>query len=269
MRNLNRLSSFGLAWLLSAIASGCLGIPDDQDGGPCNEMGQCLPGYECQAGHCVREPDVEVGARRDTEDVASGDEEQTGADRAGADDEEESQTTDDSDPGQRIEPAGPELILNGGFESVDDLTDGGRAGEEYYIDGGWQTFLASANGVCRRDATSPFAGAWSARCDTLEAHDETWRFSLLQSGISVAGGETYVLGFSVRADRSRTILVSLESYHGGVDRGLHTLVVVDADWAGVEFSFEAAASDPDAKLVFMLAGDLGKVWIDQVTLKRR
>ena len=52
MKQLIRLL-LGTTWLL-VIASSCTTPTDEADQAPCNNVGQCLPGWVCAAGRCVQ-----------------------------------------------------------------------------------------------------------------------------------------------------------------------------------------------------------------------
>lgn len=153
-------------------------------------------------------------------------------------------------PFRVLEPTGPELVPNGGFELG--------------VDNAWRFQVTGGTAQIAADASRTAATAPSARIDTQVASGPVVK--LYASPIRVVAGETYTLRFWARASRGQELLVHLYADDCPSRRCLRDVRFwLGKRWKKYEYSFLAPA-DAGAGLNLFVS-EPGSVWIDDVSLR--
>jgi hypothetical protein len=162
---------------------------------------------------------------------------------------------------QRIatgQAADRELMRNGGFES--ELT------------GAWTIWCDTNNGcaaTAERDTKVQHSGAAAARI-TITGAGRKGGIELTQSNRSLEQGKSYSLTFWVRAsDPMEITAVSSKASPNWDNYGLSQTVQLTTQWQSVTLPFEANRTVQDARIQFLFGGVMGRIWIDDVSLKER
>lgn len=170
-----------------------------------------------------------------------------------------------------------ELVQNGGFELPDVVYPPAPSWADHL----WETYFNNMSvdyGRCDVIAVDNPEGAAHIRCAINATSGASWEFSLHQAGVTLTNGRMYDLRFVARADRARTIYVTLVAESGGtvwtVEGNL--AVNLDTSWNTYAYRVTAANIPPgDAgatapgKVSFMLqSGTAGVVEIDDVHVRR-
>jgi hypothetical protein len=94
-----------------------------------------------------------------------------------------------------------------------------------------------------------------------------WHVDFHQRDRALERGKSYVLRFRAKASEPRVI--GLSSQKGVPDwrsYGLSQKVTAGAEWQSYAVTFEARETATDARIQFLLGAQIGRVWIDDVSL---
>ncbi len=151
-----------------------------------------------------------------------------------------------------------ERMQNGGFE--DELA------------GTWSLWCDAQNGCAaqvERDLRTRHSGAAAAHI-TITGAGRTGGIEFTQPRRSLEQGKSYHLTFWTRASHPMELLVISSKASPNWDNyGLSQTVPLTTQWQSVSLSFEAARTVQDARIQFLLGGEAGQVWLDEVSLKER
>lgn len=85
--------------------------------------------------------------------------------------------------------------------------------------------------------------------------DEAWRIQLRSSGVAIRSKERYRLSFRARAEKARTIVVTVSQNRSPWQAvGLFTKVDLTSEWQDYRFEFQGKIDEADALLRFNLGG---------------
>ncbi len=171
-------------------------------------------------------------------------------------------------PAQQIavsQAADRELMQNGGFE--DELM------------GTWSLWCDVKNG-CAATASRDMRGQHNGRAAahiTITGAGRSGGIEFTQSKRSLEQGKSYNLTFWTRAnhsmvranDYSPLRAISSKGSPNWDNYGLSQTVPLTTQWQPVSLTFEANGTVQDARIQFLLGGQTGQVWIDEVSLKER
>lgn len=123
------------------------------------------------------------------------------------------------------------------------------------------------------DCTNSVAGWCSAKLENLTltnadgSSKQDYDVQLVQNGIQVVAGKSYVLSMFVRANAPRIIRIAVMKNSSPWNSwGLYKQILVNAVWQEFALTFTATGTDADAKLGIMVGDDLPTVWVDDVVL---
>jgi hypothetical protein len=100
--------------------------------------------------------------------------------------------------------------------------------------------------------------------------DRRGTIALQQRDLSLVKGTTYSVTFFAKSDKARTI--ALASQKGSPDwrnYGLFRILWINDQWQEYTAYFTANETVNDARIQFLLAGETGSIWIDNVRLTER
>jgi hypothetical protein len=167
------------------------------------------------------------------------------------------------------EPLGPaqRIVLHLG--EVRDLLDNG--GFEAELKDTWRLWCDAKGGnaaAAERDTDVKHAGAAAARI-TIAAAGRQGGIEFTQPNRALEAGKSYDLAFWVRAERSMELHVAASKGSPNWDNyGLSRTVRLSPEWQPVKVTFDAKKTVADSRIQFLFGGATGKVWIDEVSLKR-
>jgi uncharacterized protein (TIGR03437 family) len=148
-----------------------------------------------------------------------------------------------------------ELIKNGSFESP--------------AIPAWIEYVGQGLGVAatfERTTSTAHDGNYSEHMSVTTA-GLFYAVGLIQNGIPVAQGTTYLLQFWAKSSNIRHTPVGLTQDGGDFHSyGLSTTFALGTDWQLYRVAFQASESNPDARLVFYFGDQTGDVWLDSVSL---
>ncbi|HEQ71676.1 MAG TPA: glycosyl hydrolase family protein [Spirochaetia bacterium] len=108
-------------------------------------------------------------------------------------------------------------------------------------------------------------GSFQATIDRPGDHD--WQAQLHQA-VALTAGEELQLTFAARAGRGRTLRVTLVQNHDPYHSFWGTDVDLEKEWRTYSFTITIPESDPQSRLEFDFGDAAGKIYIDDVSLKR-
>ncbi len=163
-------------------------------------------------------------------------------------------------PARRVDvgfDAGPNQIVNGGFESP--------------IAYPWR-FWANTGAGCRatvqRDSTTAAEGAFSARIHITATSGVNWHIDFNQDARSLVKDAVYDLTFWAKADRPFPLAVSASKNAPDWDNyGLWRTFTLGTEWQIYTATFKANATVSDARIQFFTGATTGTVWLDGVQLR--
>jgi hypothetical protein len=151
-----------------------------------------------------------------------------------------------------------ELIQNGGFE--EDLP------------GTWSLWCDTQSG-CAAKADRDMRGQHSGRAAahiTITGAGRSGGIEFTQSKRSLEQGKSYNLTFWARAGHPMELrAISSKGSPNWDNYGLSQTVPLTTQWQPVSLTFEANRTVQDARIQFLLGGQTGQVWLDEVSLKER
>lgn len=154
---------------------------------------------------------------------------------------------------------------------------GTRSGDNQMRNGGYESGLASwnleLNGSAAATATpevsNPFQGQVSARVQVTASTGADWHVQWKQIALTLQKDSAYTVSFAARTERDRTVYVGVQqnsapyAFYAGATFNLTT------NWQRFTFSFLAPATlVGDTKLAFMVGGEAGFYWFDEVAFGR-
>ena len=150
----------------------------------------------------------------------------------------------------------PNQIKFGKFESSKDFST-------------WLTLPNEGKAISvNLDKSNPAKGTFSARLDTMQIQGEIRHPTFSYAPISVTKDKEYTLSFYARAEKPRTINVWAEQDGQPWDARLsYGEFSLTKEWQKFELPVTSKADDQQARLVFGLGGDIGSVWLDEITLQ--
>jgi hypothetical protein len=152
---------------------------------------------------------------------------------------------------------GASLVANGSFENT-----GSSWLSPWYL----QTKTGGAGTVSQTSATKA-DGTYSALVHVTGASSSApWLVQLSQSRIAIASGQRYSVAFAAKGGAARTLDVALQQTASPYAVYTENRFSLTTAWQTFSFSFSATASNSDASLHFNVAGAVGDVWIDAVSL---
>ncbi len=164
-------------------------------------------------------------------------------------------------PAQQItvsQAADRELMQNGGFE------------EE--LAGTWSLWCDTANGWAAkvdRDMRRQHSGR-AAALITITGAGRSGGIEFTQSKRPLEQGKSYNLTFWARASQPMELrAVSSKGSPNWDNYGLSQTVPLTTQWQPVSLTFEANRTVQDARIQFLVGGQTGQVWLDDVSLKER
>ena len=152
-------------------------------------------------------------------------------------------------------PEGPDLLVNGGFES-------GLQGWTLYVFNNNKGPGVAAAAV---DNFTVAQGNSSAQITVSSVAANSYDIQFQQGGISLSGGTIYQLQFWARADVTRSISVFCKGVPGTF-YGLSQQFSLGTSWQLYSASFTAAENATDGIIEFSVGDVAGSVWLDGVTL---
>jgi hypothetical protein len=159
-----------------------------------------------------------------------------------------------ADPGT----AGGELLANGGFES--NLT------------GSWTLWSKTATGnaaLVTRDLEVKHGGSASA-CINLTSAGGKYGVEFTQWNRSLTQGKTYTVTFWALTSDPMDLTIKCTKGTANWDScGLNATVRLTTQWQRFSLTFQGKITVQDARLQFLLGGQTGQVWLDDVSLKER
>jgi Hypothetical glycosyl hydrolase family 15/Carbohydrate binding domain len=151
-------------------------------------------------------------------------------------------------------PSKRDLIENGGFEEA--------LGTSWRI---WMDAKSGNAATVERDTSEKHRGAAAHIRITGKGRPGGVEFT--QSDRSLEKGKVYDLSFWARADHPMAILATASKGSPDWDNdGLREEVRLAPRWQAVTVTFEARPTASDARIQFLLGGETGEVWIDDVRL---
>ena len=148
-----------------------------------------------------------------------------------------------------------ELIKNGSFESP--------------AIPAWIEYVGQGLGVAatfERTTSTAHDGNYSEHVSVTTA-GLFYGVGLIQNGIPVAQGTTYLLQFWAKSSNIRHTQVNLWKDGGDFHSyGLSTTFTLGTDWQLYRVAFQATESNPDGRLVLYFGDQTGDVWLDSVSL---
>jgi hypothetical protein len=151
-----------------------------------------------------------------------------------------------------LPPAGPEQIVNGGFE------DG--------VGPPWGLFLGQgAAATLSGDSAKPGAGQTSARVDITTGSPAYSGISLRQGGLTLEAGRLYALTMSARASVAREVRIRVASTTGA--SYVNRIAQVGTAWTEIQIVFTAGVGDPNAVLELDLGRDQAATLFDAVSFR--
>ncbi|HKT37087.1 MAG TPA: family 16 glycosylhydrolase [Ktedonobacterales bacterium] len=149
-------------------------------------------------------------------------------------------------------PGNGNLVKNGSFEHLD--------GWDYVVRPG-------SSAAFNQDDTQQEDGLYSLNINVmLAAPTHAWYIQVLQSNIPLQAGHALELSFYAKGDAGTTVepllQQAIDPFAIYFDRTAH----LTAAWQKYSFTLKPSVSDPQANLVFNLAGAPGQIWMDNVAL---
>jgi uncharacterized protein (TIGR03437 family) len=148
-----------------------------------------------------------------------------------------------------------ELVKNGSFESP--------------AIPAWIEYVGQGLGVAatfERTTSTAHDGNYSEHVSVTTA-GLFYGVGLIQNGIPVAQGTTYLLQFWAKSSNIRHTQVNLWKDGGDFHSyGLSTTFTLGTDWQLYRVAFQATESNPDGRLVLYFGDQTGDVWLDSVSL---
>ena len=101
---------------------------------------------------------------------------------------------------------------------------------------------------------------------------EAWHLQAVQTGLDIKEGQEYVLSYKAKGDPARTIqvnaMIDVDDWH---PIGLGEDVELTKDWKDYSSTFKAenVAKEKKNRISFVLGGDKGKVWIEDISLTEK
>jgi hypothetical protein len=141
----------------------------------------------------------------------------------------------------RTSPAGNQLLLNRNFASQ--LQN-------------WTVEQHNGAAVSSRVSKEGPSGTASARLQVTTPSATDWHVQFNQPNLSVSADTVYSLSFWAKADRAKTISVSILQAHdpwGGL--GFQKSIALTTHWQKFSFTLNLSSSDSNARLDFMGLGD--------------
>ncbi len=135
----------------------------------------------------------------------------------------------------------------------------------------WQLFTHAEGGAAASLSyeSDVVSSARAARIDiaAIPTTTQSHYVNFYRSAIAVKKGVSYRVAFSAKADRPRSIAVSLQRRAGEWEGlGLWKRIALNTEWQEYSVSFTATGDRSDAGLQFFLADEIGTVFIDDVTM---
>jgi hypothetical protein len=155
----------------------------------------------------------------------------------------------------RVIPGEPEneMLKNGNFENCD---------SNWVVD---QTNGAKGQIDCVKDG---FDGYADLRIKVLNISDAPWRLQIYQKGLRIEKRKSYIMTFWVKSDRIGDINVNCMQNHEPWDHSTQQKMPVSTEWKQLQFNFEGAWDDDNARVTFTNLGTIpGQVyWIANCSL---
>jgi hypothetical protein len=154
----------------------------------------------------------------------------------------------------------------GGGAVVERIQDGGF--ESTALNVNWQNELHNgAAATFTLDNVEKKSGAKSAKINITTSTGTDWNIQFKHVNFSLTQGQTYVIKFSAKASKNRTVAVSLMrdnspfTWYGGQAFNLNTT------WQDFTFTVSVPENNTNAgRLSFNLGSTDGQVWIDDVSV---
>ena len=142
-----------------------------------------------------------------------------------------------------VQPAGNDLLRNGGFRQWEDGRPRHWNVERHE---GCRAGVSRADGS-RRDGV---------QVEIAKANDTEWHLQLTQGGFTLDQGQYYTVSFEAVGDRPRTIRCGISQAHSPWNNlGLSRRVELTHDWKEFTCGFIATADDENARISFAFSGD--------------
>jgi hypothetical protein len=136
--------------------------------------------------------------------------------------------------------------------------------------GGWELVVHTAAGYQATATVDGDAvqGAHAARVEVTASEGTPWRVALSLAPVEILSGTEMTLAFWARADRARTVGLTVQTNTEPWETHLWLDgVALTPEWQEFELTRTAVGSDPAAVFRFLLGGETGVVWLDDVRLQ--
>lgn len=131
----------------------------------------------------------------------------------------------------------------------------------------WKFLVTSpAKATIAQDADSRSHGLYSARITTTATSASPWHAQLQQSGIPLRAGKLHTISFWARSSTPRGVRMVLQRGVTPYTEYLARTFDLTTAWRKYTVTVTPGVSVANALLSFNLAGALGQVWIDNVSL---
>lgn len=117
-----------------------------------------------------------------------------------------------------------------------------------------------------RDTTTPHSGKYSAKVVVTQVDGTLWHLQWKQIGIVTLKDTMYLVSFAARSDSARSISVSLArdiaptTYIGEMN------VSLQPQWNTYAFYVRAPVTQDSVRLTFILGGQVGTYWFDDLSM---
>lgn len=118
-----------------------------------------------------------------------------------------------------------------------------------------------------RDTTSSANGVTSARITVTRASSQhRYYVQFLQSNLQLVKGNKYTISFFAKASSNRTIDTVLQQSTNPYQLYWRQYPNLTTSWKKFTYTYTATSNDTNAFVGFNLAGNTGKIWIDEVSV---
>lgn len=154
-----------------------------------------------------------------------------------------------------IPPSTGNQIINSGFEVAP-------------LSQNWIMELHStADATFTQDTTNPYSGAHAVRVDVNQVTGTGWHMQFKQTGLTAQEDSVYTVRFLARADRNRSLSVTLMRDNSPYTWYGESTVQVNTQWQEYTASFRASEDNTgQMRLAFGFNNETGSLWLDEVTL---
>jgi endoglucanase len=151
--------------------------------------------------------------------------------------------------GEPAQGNGPEILRNGDFS----------ASKAHWTFGAWRTPAQATAEVVDGELVE----------EVQKTGHEPWHIQLIQSGLTLENGCSYLLSFEARADRNRTISTSIDgdAQTNYASFGENT-VAITPELQTYSLLVHINESINTGRVVFSFAQDNGLVYLDQISLRK-